>query len=169
MKRKHSKHSMAAAFGAILLAAQLSAQTKQATPFDSLKDLVGTWQGDSPDGGGLTNSIHLVSDGTAIEESFQSAQHQNMVTLYTADGDRIAMTHYCSIGNQPRMETAGVQAGAHRFSFDFVGATNLKDRTDMHMDHLVLEMKDPDHFTETWTMAANGKQMESKIDFVRKK
>lgn len=157
------------AIGTMLMASQGVAQTKPATAFDNLKGLVGTWEGSSPKGGGLTNSIHLVSDGTAVEESFQSEQHQAMVTLYSADGDRIAMTHYCSIGNQPRMETSSVDANAKRFAFDFVGATNLKDPGDMHMHHLVLEVKDPDHFTETWTMAMNGKEMESKIDFVRKK
>ena len=157
------------AVGVMLLGVQAVAQTKTPTAFDNLKGLAGTWEGTSPHGGGLTNSIHLVSDGTAIEESFQSEQHQAMVTLYSADGDRIAMTHYCSIGNQPRMETSSVDANAKRFAFDFVGATNLKDPADMHMHHLVLEVKDPDHFSETWTMASNGKEMESKIDFVRKR
>jgi hypothetical protein len=92
-----------------------------------------------------------------------------MITLYTPDGNKVALTHYCSMGNQPRMETSAVEAGAKQFDFAYMGATNLASESDAHMHHAVLQITDNDHFSETWTMLANGKEISETFRFVRKK
>ena len=82
-------------------------QSNTATAFDRLKAMAGTWEADSPAGGKLTSTFAPVSKGTAIEETI-GTPGDNEVSLYTRDGRRILMTHYCALtadGNQVRLET----------------------------------------------------------------
>jgi hypothetical protein len=92
-----------------------------------------------------------------------------MVTLYTADGNRLALTHYCSAGNQPRMETMAITGDPKEFDFSFTGITNLMNPNTGHMHHLVIQIADQDHFTEQWTWRENGKDRIHTIHFTRKK
>ncbi len=48
-------------------------------------------------------SYRLVSGGTALEETLQPPDEPSMLTLYSADGARVALTHFCPMNNQPRM------------------------------------------------------------------
>jgi hypothetical protein len=160
------------ALGAIaigLFAAPAGSQTKPASGFDRLKALVGTWEAAAPKGGTLTNTIRLVSNGTALEEIFQSREDDQMVTLYTEDGNRLAMTHYCAAGNQPRMETLAVTGDQKEFDFSFKGITNLMSPNSGHMQHLLIQIVDQDHFTEQWTWRENGKDRTTTIHFSRSK
>jgi hypothetical protein len=152
-----------------LFAARARSQVKPASGFDRLKTLVGTWQAAAPKGGTLTNTIRLVSNGSALEEIFQSSEDDQMVTLYTADGNRLAMTHYCAAGNQPRMETLAITGAAKEFDFSFKGITNLMNLNAGHMHHLVIQIADQDHFTEQWTWRENGKDRTETIQFTRSK
>ena len=144
-------------------------QAQPASGLDRLETLVGTWQAVTPQGGTLTNTIRLVSNGTALEETSQSTEHDQMVTLYTADGNRLAMTHYCTAGNQPRMETLAVTGDQNEFDFSFTGITNLAGPNAGHMRHLVIRIADPDHFTEQWTWRENGQDRIHTIHFKRTK
>jgi len=160
------------ALGAIaigVLAARAGSQEKPGSGFDRLKTLVGTWEAAVPQGGTMTNTIRLVSNGTALEEIFQSKEDDQMVSLYTADGNRLAMTHYCAAGNQPRMETLAITGDQKEFDFSFTGITNLMNPNAGHMHHLVIQIADQDHFTEQWTWRENGKDQIHTIHFTRKK
>ena len=90
--------------------------------------------------------------------------HGNLV-----DGERVALTHYCSIGNQPHMETPAVSPSANEFAFGFVSATNLANADDIHMHQMTLKIEDADHFSEVWTMHMNGKEQTTTFHFTRKK
>jgi len=136
--------------------------TKPTSGFDRMKSLVGEWSGQEA-GNAMTSSIRLVSNGTAIEEIFHSGEAHEMVTLYSRDGDKLAMIHLCEMGNQPRMETESLAENADTFDFSFTGATNLKSRDDLHMDHMTLHVIDKDHFDETWTARQNGKDVEKAL------
>ena len=162
---------MAAAgvFGVGLFAVRAQSQGNSAGAIDQLKALAGTWEATTPSGEKFETSIRVVSNGTAVEEAFNDEKHNQMVTMYTADGARVALTHYCSMGNQPRMETATLEPAARQFDFSFVSATNLANDSDPHMHHMVMQLVDGDHFSETWTMSVNGKQMNETFAFVRKK
>jgi hypothetical protein len=153
-----------------LFTVQAGSQAKSAGGFDRLKTLVGVWDA-TPEGGKVfVSNIRFVSNGTALEETFDDGEkHDQMVTLYTADGDRVALTHFCSAGNQPRMETPVVTHNSNEFAFAFTGATNLASADDMHMHQMTLKIDDSDHFSETWTMHANGKEQTETFHFTRKK
>jgi hypothetical protein len=151
------------------LVARAESQAKTATSIEKLKTLVGDWSATSPAGEPFTNKIRLVSNGTTIEETFQAPEHDQMVTMYTPDGNRVSLTHYCSMGNQPRMETPVMTPDGAIFEFTFTGATNLPDAKEPHMHHMVLRVADSDHFSETWTMQVNGKDQAETFQFTRKK
>jgi hypothetical protein len=147
----------------------LQAQTKPAGGFDRLKTLVGEWQATGEDGKPVTSSFRLVSNDTALEETFQGDKDHQMVTLYTPDENRVTLTHYCSMGNQPRLETPVVSATSDEFVFAFIGITNLASPEDQHMHGMVVQIDDADHFSETWTLRAKGHDTKRTFNFARKK
>lgn len=168
MKKTISMFAIAAVTLGIF-ATNAGSKEKSAGGFDRLKTLVGEWDVTAPDAKPFVSSFRLVSNDTALEETFQNEKDRQMVTLYTADGERVALTHYCSIGNQPHMETPAVSSSANEFAFGFVSATNLASADDMHMHQMTLKIEDADHFTETWTMHMNGKEQTMTFQFTRKK
>ena len=91
-----------------------------------------------------------------------------MVTVYTPDGDRLAVTHYCSAGNQPQMRTALVTGELKQFSFAFVRATNLSSPATGHMHHLTVTLEDRDHFAQEWTWQEKGEAHSQVFRFTRK-
>lgn len=138
--------------------------------FDRLKALAGTWEADNPAGGKLTNTVALVSQGTAIEETI-GTPGENEVSLYTRDSGRIIMTHYCALtasGNQPRLEAPVTAAHQSEFVFAFVSVDNLAAPADAHMHHMVLRLIDAHRFTEAWTKRENGKDTVFTLNFTRR-
>jgi len=168
VKRTISILALAALVFGFFVAHALS-QAKGATTIDKLKPLAGEWTATMPTGETFVNKIRLVSNGTALEESFEGSGHEQMVTMYTPDGNKVVLTHYCSMGNQPRMETPAVSQDTAKFDFSFTGATNLAGAAEPHMHHMVLRVSDDNHFSESWTMQANGKQQVETFQFTRKK
>jgi hypothetical protein len=167
--RKMIVISTAAILALVATAARLGSQPAPANAFDRLKTLVGAWDGTDPTGKSVEDTIRLVSNNTALEETFQSDKDNQMVTMYTPDGNRLALTHYCSRGNQPRLRTPVVTATSNEFAFAFTGAANLASNDDMHMHGMMLKIEDNDHFSETWTLMANGKKQTETFHLTRKK
>jgi hypothetical protein len=158
---------------AILLAASLAAaQSKPAagtaSGFDQLKALVGSWQGTTSSGPASHITYELASGGSALVERLQTGDEPEMVTVYTADGARVAMTHYCSANNQPQMHTAPIAGRANKFTFSFVRITNLANPDAGHMRKLVVTLQDKDHFTQEWTWIEKGQSKTEVFKFTRK-
>jgi hypothetical protein len=137
--------------------------------FESMKSLVGKWQGTSVDGKAATVTYTLVSDNSALMERLVMAGESEMVTMYHPDGDHLMMTHYCSAHNQPRMRSQTVPVGSKDITFDFVDVTNLSAPDAGHMRKLVVKFGDKDHFTQEWTWREKGKEKTVVIHFERKK
>jgi len=78
-------------------------------------------------------------------------------------------THYCSMGNQPRMRAAPVASEVKSLTFDFIDATNLSSAESGHMRKLVVTFQGPNHFTQEWTMREKGKNGTGRFEFARKK
>jgi hypothetical protein len=142
---------------------------KTSAAFDKLKTLSGDWTGTAEGIPPFTSTIRLISNGTAIEETFNNDMDHQMVTVYSSDGNRVALTHFCSAGNQPRMETPADRENPNEYVFSFTGATNLASPDDLHMHRMVLNIVDADHFTEVWHAKMGGKDMPKEFSFERKK
>jgi hypothetical protein len=135
--------------------------------WDSMKTLVGEWDGAYDGKVAAKATYRLVSNGTALMETLASPDHSEMVTMYHQDGSRIAMTHYCSENNQPRLRADAQDP--KRIAFRYVDATNLASPDAGHMTGLVVTLKDPDHFTQEWTHSGGGHAMTSTFAYTRKK
>jgi hypothetical protein len=151
-----------------MLAGFLCAQSKPPGGFEQLTSLVGQWEGTTSSGQAAHVTYQLVSAATALLERLQSGKEPEMVTMYTADGNRVAMTHYCNAGNQPQMRTLPITRISRVFSFNFVRATNLVSPEAGHMDHLVVTLLDKDHFSQAWTWKEKGRTRTVVFKFTRK-
>jgi hypothetical protein len=167
-----SVSAIAIAIATAWVAAPAAAQEHMMPPsskgFEQLKPLVGQWDGQTAGGKPLHVSYELVSGGTALLERIAMGDEPEMVTVYSPDGDRLAVTHFCSAGNQPQMSTAPVTGPTNEFSFSFVRATNLASPGAGHMHHLTVALQDHDHFSEAWTWNDNGKEHTEVFHFMRK-
>ncbi|MBI3766572.1 MAG: hypothetical protein HY277_08765 [Ignavibacteriales bacterium] len=142
-----------------LLAGNPPGGTKGEAGFDKLKSLVGSWKGKDSEGKPVTISYKLVSAGTSVMETLDMAEnHDAMITMYHMNGDKLMMTHYCSLGNQPRMRAEKAAKDGNTIAFSFMDVTNLATKDDNYMKKLVFTFKDDDHFSQQWTMRMKGNQ-----------
>jgi len=138
-----------------------------ALAFEELKTLVGEWEGRNKSGP-VKITYTLVSGGTALMERLQPANEAEMITMYSADGDRIMVTHYCSQGNQPAMKSETLKGVAKQYSFSLVSVSGLKTPDEGHMVGLVLTMLDKDHLTQEWRYQDKGKTSAEIFQYKRK-
>jgi hypothetical protein len=137
----------------LLLAVALSAgDNRGAASLDKMKALAGEWQGEGPNGKTVKATYKLVSGGTAVAETLEVPGEPDMLTVYYANGGELMMTHYCSMGNQPRMRAASSSADAKSLSFHFVDGTNMAGPGAPHMHDLKITFDDADHLTQEWSM-----------------
>ncbi len=133
-----------------------------ADAFAAIKKLHGEWRGPAmmkgmPPG----HSIYRVTaGGSAVQETIFPGTKMEMVSVYHMDRGNLLMTHYCALGNQPRMKLNARKSTARELVFDFDGGTNLNPRRDMHMHSLTLMLpsgKGPQKLTGAGTSWEGGK------------
>jgi hypothetical protein len=137
--------------------------------FEKMKGLVGTWKGKMDMGGGeqeFTVEYHLVSGGSVIEEKQFAGTPKEMVTMYHDQKGKLALTHYCMLGNQPGMVLKSADAKTLKFDFDAMCGVNAKK--DTHMHSLAITFVDADTITQEWAMFQAGKE-EGKHPFTLKR
>ncbi len=134
--------------------------------FEQLKSLEGTWEGKTPDGQTAQVIYRVTSNGSALMSEIKGKE--DMISMFNLDGDRVLLTHYCAVGNQPRM-VASASPDDKTFTFDFLDATNLATPDAGHMTRMVLSMPDANHHTEEWIFTDHGKEMKEVFDLWRKK
>jgi hypothetical protein len=134
--------------------------------FEELKSLNGTWEGKTPDGQTVQVDYRVTSNGSALMSEIKGKE--DMISMFSLDGDRVVLTHYCSVGNQPRMVASGSPDGT-TITFDFLDVTNLATPDAGHMTRVVLSMPDANHHTEQWIYSDHGKQQTEVFDLWRKK
>jgi hypothetical protein len=148
-----------------------------ATPAPSLerlKKLAGTWVAAGPDGkptDQVVSVIKITAGGSAVHETLFPGQPMEMVSVYYQEGNDLVMTHYCMLGNQPRLK-ADPKSPANQIRFLFAGGTNLDPAKDKHMHEGTITFVDDDHIEWCGVAWENGKPMEGhKCDMklVRKK
>lgn len=112
--------------------------------------LQGEWEiigADGKRGPGL--SISVSSAGSAVREVMFAGSPHEMTNMYHADGGSLILTHYCAMGNQPRMRAAVPQEG-QPFSFGIDSVTNLRGRDEMYMGSMVLTIIDANTIRQDW-------------------
>ena len=102
-----------------------------------LKNLAGTWDSHIVGGNGdrAIISYHLTSGGSVLFEEFIGPTPdgvRDMATAYHRDDKDLIATHYCGMGNQPRMKAASYDPDARLLRFDFWDVTHLPDPATYH-------------------------------------
>ncbi len=136
--------------------------------WDLLKSLAGEWESNEASGPPLRISYRVVSNGSAVIESMDTKEGQ-MVTVYHRDGNALMATHYCNMGNQPRMRAESASGAGGRIAFKFLDITNLKSADAIHIHGLTLMVPDKDHLIEEWTSRGEGKDEKTVFKLARKK
>ncbi len=148
-------HRLIAAALALVALPALARQDapKKHAGFERMKELVGTWE--SAKEGGMGVTYRLTAGGSALLETIAPGGDHEMLTLYTLDGDDLVLTHYCVLGNQPRMK-AEKSDKTDVLRFTCVGGGNMKCDKDKHMHSAVFHLEEKDTLESEWTMQAGG-------------
>ncbi len=134
------------------------ASATKASALDAFKALAGEWTGKMDhdgEGGDAVVTYKVTSGGSAVVETIGPGTEHEMVTIIHADGDDLVLTHYCAIGNQPRMRAPGKLAD-NKVAFAFEGATNLASAKAMHMHDVTFTFVDQDTIKSEWTSYSEG-------------
>ncbi len=141
---------------------------------ERLKKLAGTWVAADKDGkptDQVVSVIRVTAGGSAVHETLFPGQPQEMVSVYHLDGADLILTHFCMLGNQPRMK-ADPKSPSNQIHFVFAGGTNLDPAKDMHMHEGTITFVDDDHIETCGVCWADGKPAkghECGMKLVRKK
>ncbi len=157
---------VAAALFAMLSASFVLAETDAEKSFHQLAGLGGTWVGKGSQGQPVKVSFRMTAGGSALMSEILGEGHENMITMFHMDGDRLIMTHYCGAGNQPRMKV--VSADAKSVSFEFFDGTNIGPGAG-HMQYVTFSQPDANHHTEEWVYVDHGKEMKEFFTLERSK
>ena len=114
---------------------------------ERLKKLAGTWVMADKDGkptDHVVSVIKVTAAGSAVHETLFPGQPQEMVSVYHRDGADLMMTHFCMLGNQPRMK-ADPKSPANQIHWQFAGGSNLDVNKDKHMHEGTVTFVDDDH------------------------
>ncbi len=157
-------------FGPALFAQQVQEKATASPEFERMKSLLGSWKGTDPKGAPVDVSYKLVSEGTAIMEVLGVEGHaENMVTMYHLDNGRLMGTHYCSMGNQPRLQLNAGKSSDSTLVFTFRDATNMQSVNDPHIHGLTIIFRDKTHFAQEWVSMADGKEQRETFSYSRVK
>ncbi len=144
------------------------AATRATAGFQKLQTLVGDWEGKDQQGNAVKTNFKLIVSNTALMETLTASGMDEMVTLYSLDGNSIVLLHYCPTNNQPRMRAIPPPGDIKELVFSFEGAGNLPSLATGHEHKLVIQFQDKDHITERWTWRQKGKDTEMVFHFARK-
>lgn len=147
-----------------LSAACALAQTGAQKAFTAIKSMPGTWEGSSVEGP-VTVTFKITSGGSAVMSEIVGKE--DMISMFHLDNDRLLLTHYCAVGNQPRMQAA-VSPNGKVITFTYIDATNLTTPDAGHMQQMILTMIDDNHHTEEWVFADHGGEHRVLFDLHRK-
>jgi hypothetical protein len=137
---------------------QMGAPGVHTKDYEKVKELVGVWEGKADMGNGpetLRVTYELTSAGNALVERFSVGKPHEMVTVYHDYNGKLAMTHYCSLGNQPHMEIRNPGESTMMFVLS-EKRPGLASLNETHMHALVIAFDGKDSITHTWTLYEKG-------------
>lgn len=129
--------------------------------FERMKTLAGTWQGKTDMGQGrpvdITVQFRLLAGGTVLEERCFPGTPNEMITMYYDQGDKLALTHYCVMGNRPGMLLKS--SDAKSLTFDFDKTCGINPAKESHMHALTIRFDDPDTYSSSCKAIMDGKEL----------
>ncbi len=127
---------------------------------DRLKKLEGEWFRTDENGKAtdqLITSVRVTAGGNAVVETVYPGTKHEMVTVYHQDGPDLVLTHFCVVGNHPRMK-AEAGRGQEKLVFKCIGGFDMKE-DDKHMHQGTIVWIDENHIHSEWLMFEKGKNI----------
>jgi hypothetical protein len=147
-----------------LSAADPTPAPKPGSPeFERMKTLVGTWKGKADMGQGLVDidlQFRLLAGGSVLEERSFAGTPNEMITMYYDKDGKLAMTHYCVMGNRPGMLLKSSDAKSITMDFDKTCGINVAKESHMHAVKFTFE--DANTITTSCKAIMDGKEMPEK-------
>jgi hypothetical protein len=141
-----------------------SEKPKAGSPeFERMKTLVGAWTGKCDLGQGpidMTMQYRLLAAGSVVEERVFAGTPNEMLTMYYDKDGKLAMTHYCVMGNRPAMFLKS--SDARTLVFDFDPTCGLNPEKESHMHALKITFDDADTITMSCKAIMDGKEVPEK-------
>lgn len=136
------------------------AKPKQSSPeFERMKTLVGTWEGKTDIGQGpidMKVTYRLIAAGSVVEERVFADTPNEMVTMYYDKNGKLALTHYCMLGNRPAMLLKSSDTKTLKFDFD--KSCGIDPKKESHMHALTITFDDADTITTRCKGIMDGKE-----------
>ena len=139
--------------------AETAKSQKNSPEFERMKGLVGTWQGKTDMGQGpvdLTVHFRLLAGGSVLEERVFAGTPNEMITMYYDQGGKLALTHYCMLGNRPGMLLKS--SDAKSLNFDFDATCGINPTAESHMHALTIRFDNADTITTSCKAFMDGKE-----------
>jgi hypothetical protein len=141
----------------VLNASEIPQPKPGSAEFERLKTLVGTWKGTADMGQGpieMTVQYRLLAGGTVLEERVFQGTPMEMVTMFYDKDGKLALTHYCVMGNRPGMVLKSSDTKTLAFEFD--KTCGIDPLTGTLMNGLTLRFDDADTITASCKAVING-------------
>ncbi len=100
-------------------------------------------------------TFEVTANGSALLEKWVMPPTGSSMTVYSLDGDRLLVTHYCPQGNAPRLLFDGVRDD-DSYYFEFLDGLNLQDPNSSHQHAFWIRIDSPDSFSRSETYIRNG-------------
>ena len=130
--------------------------------FERLKTLVGKWTGKVDMGKGpvdMTAEYRVIAAGSVVEERVFPGTPQEMVSMYYDKDGKLAMTHYCMLGNRPQMKLKA--SDDKSITMDFDECCGIDAKKECHMHGMKIVFDDADTITTSCVGLKDGKEMPS--------
>ena len=127
---------------------------------ERMKTLVGTWKGKTDMGSGpveITAEYRMLAAGSVLEERVFPGTPNEMVTMYYDKDGKLALTHYCMLGNRPAMALKASDAKSITFDFDGTCCT-IDPKKESHMHGMTIRFDDADTITTSCKAIMDGKE-----------
>jgi len=125
--------------------------------FERLKALEGEWVAVGEDGLPTEEVLlvyRVVAGGhSVLSTEFPGSDHE-MVTLYHREGEGLAMTHYCALGNRPNMVARSYAEGTA--VFECKKGAELDRAKSKHMHRGTLDLSAKDEMKSAWLLHDGG-------------
>lgn len=138
---------------------------------ERLKGLAGEWTGTvtSPQGPPAQVRYELISGKSAVMETLFPGTDHEMRSIYHMDGSDLVMTHYCAMGNQPRMKLEVAASTPSELVFKFTGGSNLDPAKDVHVHNGKIVLRSADQLEAEWAVYQGGAQSGSNHFFLARR
>ncbi len=106
--------------------------------------------------GNMKVVYEVTSNGSAVVERMGPGTPFEMVSVYYDEKGKLAMTHSCAVGNQPKL--ALKSSSPDKINMVFAKNNTINPKKEGHMHGITISFVSPDQITEECTGMMNGKE-----------